>query len=222
MSNDLRMAVELGPKGKKAVAYALDWPGLERGAKTPELAVERAMAYRPRYATVAQRAGMADAFAASGEPIVVETYDGTGSTDFWGISFASSAFDRLPVSDAELDRELALLWACWEVFDEVRSRVSEELRKGPRGGGRDREEVVRHVIGTEYDWGKGIGVEPLPVGAWRDDAALRGYRAAYCAAIRTCHAEGRMAKRWPLRFLIRHTAFHTLDHTWEMEDRDLG
>ena len=41
------------------------------------------------------------------------------------------------------------------------------------------------------------------------------------AAIRTHHAEGKMAKKWPLHYLIRHTAYHTLDHTWEMEDRDL-
>jgi hypothetical protein len=116
---------------------------------------------------------------------------------------------------------LALMQACWAYFDEVRYRVSDELRKGPRGGGRDRENVVRHVIGNEYDWGKGIGVEPLPEGEWRDDAKLRAYHEAYAAAIRNHHAEGKMAKKWPLRYLIRHTAYHTLDHTWEMEDRDL-
>lgn len=26
---------------------------------------------------------------------------------------------------------------------------------------------------------------------------------------------------WTLPFLIRHSAFHTLDHAWEMEDEDL-
>ena len=222
MANDLRVAVEVGPKGKKVAAYAPEWPGLARGAKTPELAIERLTSYIPRYAPIAQLAGMSEAFASAGEPRVVETYPGTGSTDFWGISFAFSAFDQHPVSMAELERELALMQACWAHFDEVRYRVSDELRKGPRGGGRDREHVVRHVIGNEYDWGKGIGVEPLPEGEWRDDAKLRAYHEAYAAAIRTHHAEGKMAKKWPLRYLIRHTAFHTLDHTWEMEDRDLS
>lgn len=33
--------------------------------------------------------------------------------------------------------------------------------------------------------------------------------------------QGKMARSWPLRYLIRHTAFHTLDHAWEMEDKDL-
>lgn len=222
MADDLRLALEIGPKGKKVVVYAPDWPGLERGAKTPELAIERLTSYISRYAAIAQLAGLSGAFASVGEPNVVETYPGTGSTDFWGISFAFSAYDQQPVSDTELERELALMRACWAYFDEVRYRVSDELRKGPRGGGRDRENVVRHVIGVEYDWGKGIGVEPLPEGEWRDDAKLRAYHNAYADAIRTCHAGGKTAKKWPLRYLIRHTAFHTLDHTWEMEDKDLS
>ena len=221
MANDLRVAVEVGPKGKKVAAWAPDWPGLSRGAKTAELAVERLTAYVPRYAPVAALAGMAEVFPAEVDPNVVDEYTGTGSTDFWGISFGFSEIDRAPMSDAELERNLTLMLACWTYFDEVRYRVSDELRKGPRGGGRDREHVVRHVIANEYDWGKGIGVEPLPEGEWRDDAKLRAYHEAYAAAIRTHHAEGKMAKKWPLHYLIRHTAYHTLDHTWEMEDRDL-
>ena len=53
------------------------------------------------------------------------------------------------------------------------------------------------------------------------DTGLSAHRDAYCAAIRAFHAEGKLARNWPLRYLIRHTAFHTLDHTWEMEDKDL-
>jgi len=44
-------------------------------------------------------------------------------------------------------------------------------------------------------------------------------------AIREYHAQGKLAGKMangPLRFLIRHTAFHTLDHAWEMEDKDLS
>jgi hypothetical protein len=35
------------------------------------------------------------------------------------------------------------------------------------------------------------------------------------------YAQGTLARTWPLRYLIRHTAYHTLDHAWEMEDKDL-
>jgi hypothetical protein len=34
-------------------------------------------------------------------------------------------------------------------------------------------------------------------------------------------AEGKMARKSPLWYLIRHTAFLTMDLTWEMENKDL-
>src|SRR5579859_2448999 len=94
MADQLRVMLEIGPKGKKVVAVAPDWPGLERGAKTGPAAVERLRSYLPRYAQVAKLAGMAAEFAASTTADVVEQYPGTGSTDFWGISFAFSSIDR--------------------------------------------------------------------------------------------------------------------------------
>ena len=151
---------------------------------------------------------------------VVERYPGTGSTDFWGISFAFSAFDHQAMSREELERDLTLMQACWAYFDTVRSRVSAEMRKGPRGGGRDRDRIVRHTFGAEQDFAAKLGVR-APEGALLTDESLSTYRDAYCAAIRAFHAEGKPARNWPLRYLIRHTAFHTMDHAWEMEDKDL-
>lgn len=220
MADELRVMLETGPKGKKVAAVAPDWPGLERGGKTGEAAIERLQSYLPRYAKVAKLAGMDAEFAAITTVDVVEQYPGTGSTDFWGISFAFSSIDRQDMSGEELDRELALMRACWAFFDDVRSRVSAELRKGPRGGGRDRDHIVRHTFGPEQDWAKGIGVL-TPEGAMLTDEGLKAHRDAYCKAIRAFHSQGKMARTWPLRYLIRHTAYHTLDHAWEMEDKDL-
>jgi hypothetical protein len=220
MANELRVMLEIGPKGKRVVAVAPDWPGLERGARTEAAAIERLRSYLPRYAKVAELAGMEAEFAAITAVDVVERYPGTGSTDFWGVSFAFSGSDRQAMSGDELERELTLMRACWACFDEVRSRVSAELQKGPRGGGRDRDRIVRHVVGTELDWAKKLGA-PTPHGAPPTDAGLTAHRDAYCEAIRAFHAQGKMARTWPLRYLIRHTAYHTLDHAWEMEDRDL-
>jgi hypothetical protein len=220
MANELRVMLEIGPTGKKVVAVAPDWPGLERGAKSGEAAIERLQSYLPRYATVAKLAGMDAEFAASTTVDVVEEYPGTGSTDFWGISFAFSDIDREAMSSEELERELTLMQACWAFFDDVRSRVSAEMRKGPRGGGRDRDRIVRHTLGTEREWAEKVGVR-IPLDTVLTDEGLAAYRAAYCAGIRAFHAEGKMARTWPLRFLIRHTAYHTMDHAWEMEDKDL-
>src|SRR5262245_57731624 len=130
MADDLRVMLEIGPKGKQVVAVAPDWPGLERGAKTGEAAIARLQAYLPRYAPVANVAGLGAVFAAIATVEVVERYPGTGSTDFWGISFAFSGIDRQAMSREELERDLRLLQACWAFFDGVRSRVSAELQKG--------------------------------------------------------------------------------------------
>ena len=216
----MRVTLEIGPKGKKVVAVAPDWPGLARGAKTEEAAIERLLSYLPRYAPVAKLAGMDAEFAAITTVDVVEHYPGTGSTDFWGISFAFSSIDRQAMSSEELERELTLMRACWAFFDDVRSRVSAEMQKGPRGGGRDRDHIVRHTVATEQDWAKKLGVL-TPEDAMLTDEGLNAHRDAYCDAIRAFHAQGKMARTWPLRYLIRHTAFHTLDHAWEMEDKDL-
>jgi hypothetical protein len=219
MANQLRVTLEVGPKGKKVAAVAPDWPGLERGAKTGEAAIEKLRTYLPRYERVAELAGMGAEFAATTEVEVVEQYRGIGSTDFWGISFAFSSIDRRDISSEELERELSLMQACWSFFDDVRSRVSAEMQKGPRGGGRDRDLIVRHTVANEQDWAKKVGVRTPAVVT--DDEGLSAYRGAYCTAIRTFHSEGKMARTWPLRFLIRHSAFHTMDHAWEMEDKDL-
>ncbi len=220
MADTLRVMLEIGPKNKRVVAAAPDWPGLERGAKTEEAALAQVQAYLPRYAPVARLAGMNAQFPSNATVDVVERYPGTGSTDFWGISFAFSGSDREAVSSAALERELALLRACWVFFDEVRARVSAEMQKGPRGGGRDRDRIVRHTLGAELDWTPKLGLHHA-YDTLLTEEGLNAHRDAYCAAIRALYAQGKLARTWPLRYLIRHTAFHTLDHAWEMEDKDL-
>ena len=220
MANHMRVTLETGPKGKKVVAVAPDWPGLSRGAATAEAAIERLLSYVPRYATVTKLAGMEAAFAAITAVDVVERYPGTGSTDFWGISFAFSSIDQQAMSGEALERELTLMRACWAFFDDVRSRVSAEMQRGPRGGGRDRDNIVRHTFATEQDWAKKLGVL-TPEEALLTGEGLNAHRDAYCNAIRALHSQSKMARTWPLRYLIRHTAFHSMDHAWEMEDKDL-
>jgi hypothetical protein len=220
MANAMRVTLEIGPKGKQVVAVAPDWPGLERGAKTGEAALERLRAYFPRYAPVTQLAGLEAAFAEITSFDVVEQYPGVGSTDFWGISFAFSSIDEQVLSGEALERELTLMRAGWSFFDDVRARVSAELQRGPRGGGRDRDHIARHTVAAELDWAKKLAI-PIVQDALLTGEGLTAHREAYCAAIRELHSQSKIARTWPLRYLIRHTAFHTLDHAWEMEDKDL-
>src|SRR5258708_18528163 len=94
---------------------------------------------------------MAKEFDAAGRLKLIEDRVGTGSTDFWAISFSPSSSERGPLADKEFDRKVKLLRASWWFFDRVAKRVSAEMRKGPRGGGRDRDRIVRHTIGTESE-----------------------------------------------------------------------
>ncbi len=219
----VRVVIERGPKGKKAVAFAVDWPGWSRGAKTPELALETLAAYRERYRPVAVYAGLADEFDAAGALDVVEDRVGPGSTDFWGISFAPSSIETEPMDPAELERKIAVLRSCWAFFDETAATVSAEMRKGPRGGGRDRTQIYRHTIRTESeDFAKQVGLRIAEEGAVTP-GALAQYREDYIAAMWRYHAgEGRRMRSWNLPFLVRHSGYHMMDHAWEMQDKDLS
>ena len=219
----VRTVVERGPKGKRSVAFSLDWPGWNRGAKTPEVALETMEAYRRRYRQIADLAGMAREFDAAGPLEVVEDRVGPGSTDFWGISFAPSSSEHGPLAEADLERKLTLLQAAWAFFDGVAARVSAEMRTGPRGGGRDRNRIIRHTIRTESeDFAKQVGLR-IPEEAALTPEGLKQHRETYLAAIRAYNAGkiDRKMRSWTLPFLIRHSAFHTLDHAWEMEDKHL-
>lgn len=221
----MRTAIELGPKGKKHVAYAIDWPGLERNGKTPEAAFEHMSSYLERYAVIAERAGFAKEFAAVTEPEISVEYEGTGSTDFWGISFAHGPNDHEPMADEELERHLALLKASWDEFDEIGQRVSPQMERGPRGGGRDRDEIVAHLVYAELTWLKKLDIRP----EFKEIFPLEKRKIHHQGVIdelRRRHLEQLPVKAkggppWTVRFTIRHLAYHVLDHAWEMEDKDL-
>jgi hypothetical protein len=140
---------------------------------------------------------------------------------FWGISFAPSDLDRLPMDPPVFERNVKLLRAAWAEFDAVAKRVSPDLRPGVRGGGRSRDQIVRHVLGNEGgDFSRRVKAQ-----AELDDlltpTGLAAHRDRFVEAMRDWYAEGKPLGNWTIPYLLRHTAYHVLDHTWEMEDRDL-
>jgi hypothetical protein len=125
------------------------------------------------------------------------------------------------MTEAECERKIALLRASWSTFDDIAARVSTQLRKGPRGGGWDKDRIVRHVNGAEIDeFAPKVGVK-VRLETRDDTEALRAYRDTFIEGIREHHARGESARSWALQFLIRRCAWHMLDHAWELEDRDL-
>ncbi len=221
MTDKLRLILEVGKK-RRVVAGAMDWPGLDRWGTSEDSALEKLLSYVPRYAGVAERAGLANAFARARDVEVVERVPGSSSTDFWGFAHVPSQIEAEVLSAAELERRLDLLRAGWAYFDDVASRVSAELRPGPRSAGRSRDQIIRHVYANEPDqWSRKVEVRTeLDVVLTPD--GLAKHRREYLDAIRAYNAEGKPARTWPIQFLVRRTAHHVMDHAWEMEDRDLS
>ncbi len=203
MDNSIRVMVERGKK-KRTVASAFDWSGWDRSGKAEESALQVLEAYRSRYAKVAALAGLSDEFLAARELTVVERLEGIGMTDYYGVSGRSAGPEQDQMTKAECERKVALLRASWRYFDDVAARVSHELRKGPRGGGRERDEIVHHVNGSEIvEFARKVGVRSSP-DAWRDPDDLHAHRDAFCAAIRETNARGAAAGSWwTVQFLIR-------------------
>jgi hypothetical protein len=144
VADPVRVMLEQGKK-KRVVACAFDWPGWDRSARIGEDVLAVLAAYRPRYARVAELAGFGAEFRATGELEVVERLEGIGMTDFYGLSGRAAAAENGPMTAAQCERKVALLQAAWSIFDDVAARVSPELRKGARGGGRDRGQIIRHA-----------------------------------------------------------------------------
>ncbi len=186
-------------------ACALDWPGWARRGKGDEAALEELVSYAGRYTAVV--ADVAPDFA-PGELHVVGTLRGTGTTDF-GAPDARGPWDDEPQDERSRARLADLLVACWRAFDRVVAASPAGLRKGPRGGGRDRDQVAAHVQEAERSYGRTLGVRVPPRTPWTEQ------RAAVETAIRT----GEPGSSWPLRYAVRRFAWHVLDHAWEIEDK---
>jgi hypothetical protein len=220
MADPVRVMLEQGKK-KRVVACAFDWPGWDRSARLGQDVLAVLAAYRARYRRVAELGGFGDEFAATGDFEMVEQVEGIGMTDNYGLSGRAAAPEHDPMTEAEFARRIALLRASWSTSDDIAARVSPELRKGPRGGGWEKDRIIRHVNGAEIDeFAPKVGVK-VRLETRDDPTALRAYRDAFVEGILGHHARGEPARTWALQFLIRRCAWHMLDHAWELEDRDL-
>lgn len=202
---------------KKAFACALDWPGWARAAKTTELAVEALANYAPRYAPVAAAAGLR--WPASLDFEVVERLKGSGSTDF-GVLDKPPKADAVKITALSAGRQASLLQASWDLFEEVVANAPDALRKGPRGGGRDRDKIVHHVMEAEAGYARMIGIKNDPKTSDMSAAAVASRREQVIKLL-SAASDGTplVEKGWPMRYAVRRFAWHVLDHAWEIEDK---
>jgi len=221
--------VEVG--ARRVFAGALEWPGWTRSGKTEDQALEALAAAAPRYAPVAALAGLAlpprghGAGSTGVEFEVVERLSGNATTDF-GAPSAIPEADRRPLTGKQAKRVADLVAAGWACLDRVVAAAPAELRKGPRGGGRDRDKVVAHVIAAEAAYAGKLGIRRrnLPPEEAGPGSAVRAALLGVLGAASTGEPLSETPlkapdKNWPPRYAARRIAWHALDHAWEIEDR---
>ena len=214
MAKAIPVYLEAG--AKKVFACSIDFPGWCRSGKEDEAALEALADYAPRYAEVAKLAKVA--FPATVEFEVTERVKGKGATDF-GIPHEVTGADAEPMTAREAARQVQLMRAAWALLDRVAKASPAELRKGPRGGGRDRDKMLDHVLGAEAAYARQVGIKhPQPqVG---DTKAITSLRDDLAEALRGASDGSPLRpKGWPARYAPRRITWHVLDHAWEMQDR---
>jgi hypothetical protein len=220
----LPVSLEVGPK--RTFASAIDWPGWCRGAKERDAALEALAAYGPRYAKVARRARLSFPSSVDVEDLeVVERLRGGSGTDF-GVPGTSGPSDDASLGEAEAERLVALLEAAWATFDSAAAAaVDVELRKGPRGGGRDLPKMTGHVLEAEAAYVQQLGGRPRldeDADPGREMGRIRRRALEVFAARIAAEAiddAANVMKPWTPRYYVRRAAWHVLDHAWEIEDR---
>jgi hypothetical protein len=225
-SKKVDVYLEVGKK--KVLAGALEWPGWCRGGRDEESALQALAEYGPRYESVMSAAGIdfsapKDASAFD----VAERLKGNATTDYGVPHIPPSVDAEKKISAAEMLKLQAILEACWEAFDAaVKVAGGKELRKGPRGGGRDVAGIVEHVVGAEASYLSSLGGKaPKGSGDPEEDLDLLR-RAVFDTLAASARGEidpvgPRGGARWSARYFVRRAAWHVLDHVWEIEDRVL-
>ena len=199
MAEQTRVYIEAG--AKRTFASAADWPGWSRPGKDEKSAIENLAAYAPRYAKVAKLARAA--FPKDPTFKVVERIKGNATTDF-GAPGVPAKDEAKPKTAAQNKRMLEMLEASWQYLEQVKAKVPPELRKGPRGGGRDRDKMYAHVLDAEMGYAPAIGVR---MKTHDRNALLEALKHPI------------KGTKWPAPYAVRRIAWHALDHAWEMEDR---
>jgi hypothetical protein len=152
---------------------------------------------------------------------IAERIDGNATTDF-GAPGGIPASDRRELKPKELDDALEQLRAAWKAFERTaaKKRGTKLTPAGPRGGGRSLEKMVDHVREADEGYTSAIGGKSKPQGAkWSvvQQNFIDAVKARNAGELPDVGPRG--GERWPALFGMRRSAWHSLDHAWELEDR---
>ena len=216
MNERIGVAIEVG--ARKVFATAVDWPGWSRPGRTEALALEALAVAAGRYVAVVALSGEALSTPGLADLEVIERNPAGAGTDF-GVPSVVTDHDRRPTSQAEADRLRRLVAAAWAAFDRISAAAPAELRKGPRGGGRDRDKIIDHVLESDHAYSQVMGIRVVAPSRG-DPASIETMRSALLAALGVASDGSPLGgRRWPPRYAANRIAWHALDHAWEIEDR---
>jgi hypothetical protein len=215
-----RVAIDGGEK--RVFATAVDWPGWARSAKSRNEALERLIEYGARYRKSMGRAVSALKLPQTIDELdVVATVSDDKNADF-GVPHATMKPDLEAVSEAQLDEQIKLLKAAWKAFGKAAAAAhGKTLAAGPRGGGRTLAKIVDHVHEADRAaYIPSLGAKAPGSSASRDEVEAAFVEALHAKLRGELPEKGpRGGERWSARYAIRRSAWHALDHAWEIEDR---
>lgn len=210
----------------RTIAGVLAWPGWTRVGRDEATALAALLHSGGRYARVIGTTVLEfDAPRSVRAFSVVERIPGNSTTDFGAPGLIPQA-DRPPLEAAEWRRLGLILQACWGAFDEAfAAAAGRELRRGPRGGGRQLEAITQHLLEAEGGYLTRLAWKASQHDKTDLNEAMRQTRQAIMDALLAAE-RGEIPERgprggviWPARYFVRRVAWHALDHAWEIEDR---
>jgi hypothetical protein len=210
----------------RTFAGALDWPGWCRSGRDETLALQALLDYGSRYAKVLRDTHLQfQSPSAISDLLVEERLAGNTTTDFGAPAIAPST-DSRSMDANELTRSQIILEACWQTLDNaIHLANGRELRKGPRGGGRDLMRINEHIRGGEDAYLAALGGKFKPDPEMEpSDSVSALHQEIFTTLAASARGEipargPRGGMRWTPRYFVRRLAWHTLDHAWEIEDR---
>ncbi len=216
--------LELGDK--KIFACSLEWPGWCRSGRDEASAIQALISYAPRYSKIIDATGLVFSIPqTAGEFTVIDRIEGNFATSF-GTPNLPIRLDYAPMDPNEVPRFSKILKAAWQAFEHAaEAGKGKQLRKGPRGGGRELSEIIDHVANAEKGYLRHLGCDAIVADEtdmyqrlkYIHNEVLDGIQAAALGQLPKQGSHG--GKRWPLPYFVRRVAWHVIDHTWEIEDR---
>lgn len=202
-----------------------EWPGWCRAGRDELRALDALVAYGPRYRPIASLAGLDLVLPDSADGLrIIERVRSSATTDF-GAPARLAVDDTRPLTAPEIDRLARLLVAYWSFFDAVLCEIPEPARSVQPEVGRSPAQMRQHLLDADVMHLSAFGPayrEPPAEAIDRLEPVTRSRLLAAFRSVSPGQAPApvrRYGFEWTPRFAVRRSAWHALDHAWQLQDQ---